>query len=98
VAGLWTLNGTFIGFQNISSQLQLCPVSPPSTAYNWLATGHQYSNQCQLNLLTVLGGHGVWDANGVIFFDLCKLGEKKENYIDVYIKHFHKSNNETSFA
>lgn len=70
----YTLNGSFIGFTDLSSQLQLCGVDP-TTATQFLRFGLNYENSCQLDLLQLLS-----NTNSTIFYTLFVLDTNSKLY------------------
>ncbi|KAJ3315229.1 hypothetical protein HDV04_003622 [Boothiomyces sp. JEL0838] len=47
--GVYTLNGTFLGFQNVTTQFQSCPFDY-SYGLQWQQPGVGYNNSCTINL------------------------------------------------
>jgi len=63
-AATYSLNGTFLGLSDLTTQLQLCKVEQGDEK-NFLLFGREYSNECTINLETLLG---TWEEP--LFFDL----------------------------
>ncbi|KAJ3031514.1 hypothetical protein HDV00_008254, partial [Rhizophlyctis rosea] len=62
----YALNGTFLGWQNFTGQLQLCTESTPSpTTLPYLRIGHNYQSTCQINLASL---PNVTDS--MLFYDI----------------------------
>ncbi|KAI8924515.1 Meckelin [Entophlyctis helioformis] len=53
VLGVYRLNGSFVGFQNLTTELQLCQ-SDPTTMSKWRKVAHNYITSCTLNLSNFL--------------------------------------------
>ncbi|KAJ3323654.1 Meckelin [Boothiomyces sp. JEL0866] len=49
VLGVYTVNGTFLGFQNVTTQLQACPFDY-SYGLQWQQPGVGYNNTCTISL------------------------------------------------
>ncbi|RKO82975.1 Meckelin, partial [Blyttiomyces helicus] len=63
VLATYALNGTFLGLQNVSAQLQFCPPTPQSSG--WLLPGYSYAEQCTVQLFGLAS-----DSLDTVFYDL----------------------------
>ncbi|KAJ8322951.1 hypothetical protein O5D80_008469 [Batrachochytrium dendrobatidis] len=53
VLGVYHLNGSFLGYQNLTTQFQLCSTDS-LTASNWDRVARDYTNTCLLNLYNLV--------------------------------------------
>ncbi|KAJ3285757.1 Meckelin [Borealophlyctis nickersoniae] len=84
VLASYALNGTFLGLQNLTTQLQLCTSGPVPEMTDWLQMGHDYEQQCTLNLFKYLNM-----STTTIFYDLYMLDQNNNLFpIPVRITNF----------
>ena len=62
VLGKYAMDGTWLGFEDLTDQLQLCP-NDPERAVSYLQFGNSYLNECNFNL------HNVIDGDETVFYD-----------------------------
>ncbi|TPX32052.1 hypothetical protein SmJEL517_g04744 [Synchytrium microbalum] len=53
---MYTLNGTFLGMQPLTTQLQFCEGSSLNNRKSWTGVGRNYQSSCKLNLASLLSG------------------------------------------
>jgi meckelin len=66
ILGLYTINGTFLGFEKLTTQFQLC-TGVESTQTGWNQAGKIYQNACSL---TLQANSGFKDQS--LFYEICK--------------------------
>ncbi|KAJ3154854.1 Meckelin [Geranomyces michiganensis] len=66
VVAAYSLNGTFLGLQEVAAQLQNCAPNPIDHLTSWLSIANEYDTSCAVNLVTLLD-----NKPPIIFYDLC---------------------------
>lgn len=65
VVGAYLLNGTFLGYKMLDTELQMCTTIP---SISWTRPGQSIETACKINI------DGLVKANEyTIFYDLCTL-------------------------
>ncbi|KAJ3024018.1 Meckelin [Thoreauomyces humboldtii] len=65
VLAAFSLNGTFLGLQDVAAQFQNCATDPLDGMSSWLSIGHDYQSACSENLAMTL------DTNPeTVFYDM----------------------------
>eukprot|EP00343_Euplotes_focardii_P000821 CAMPEP_0205803036 /NCGR_PEP_ID=MMETSP0205-20121125/5557_1 /ASSEMBLY_ACC=CAM_ASM_000278 /TAXON_ID=36767 /ORGANISM="Euplotes focardii, Strain TN1" /LENGTH=196 /DNA_ID=CAMNT_0053070447 /DNA_START=710 /DNA_END=1297 /DNA_ORIENTATION=+ len=83
VLGMYNLEGDFLGFQNLSTQLQLCPAAYED-GMDWRRFGTSVEAECYYNISQLIDT-SIQPNNTDIFYDLW-LVDVNNNYIDVPVK------------
>ncbi|KAJ3174641.1 Meckelin [Geranomyces variabilis] len=65
VLAAYSLNGTFLGLQEVAAQLQNCASSPFDQLTSWLSIAHDYDTSCAVNLTPFLD-----NAPPIVFYDI----------------------------
>ncbi|KAI8586236.1 Meckelin, partial [Geranomyces variabilis] len=65
VLAAYSLNGTFLGLQEVAAQLQNCASSPIDQLTSWLSIAHDYDTSCAVNLSPLLD-----NSPPIVFYDI----------------------------
>lgn len=81
--GMYSLEGDFLGFQNLTTQLQLCPADY-QYGVDYREFGRSVSSKCNYNVSQLIDT-ALLPNNTDVFYDLW-LVDVNDNYIDVPVK------------
>ena len=70
VVAAYHLNGSFAGFQQLDSQIQLCTFDGNGNPDAFLRFGAYYKDECYFDLSTLL-----YNLSSTLFYDLCMFSK-----------------------
>ncbi|KAI8803545.1 Meckelin [Cladochytrium replicatum] len=69
VLGTYTVNGTFLGYQNLTTQFGLCESSASVSLLSWLQFGTGFAIQCARNIVPLIRA----GQSQTLFYEICKF-------------------------